>query len=85
MDIDTKNSVALKGHKYFIDTVGVTISHSLVTDTVSVNKTKPTGWLLTLPVSPKATGSWLLTPPVDDATKHTSSVVNQYTAKYAGL
>ena len=37
-DIATENSVALKGHKYSIDTIGVTISHGLVIDTVGVNK-----------------------------------------------
>ena len=30
-DIATKKSVALKGHKYIIDTNGVTKSHTLVT------------------------------------------------------
>ena len=37
-DIATEKSVALKGHKYVIDTVGVTKSHRLVIDTVGVSK-----------------------------------------------
>ena len=64
-----RNLVALKGHKFSIDT---TPSVSLVA----------TGWLLTPPVSPKVTG-WLLTPSVSpihrlviDTAKSTSLVVN---------
>ena len=37
-DIATEKSVALKGHKYVIDTTGVTKSHRLVIDTVGVTK-----------------------------------------------
>ena len=37
-DIATEKSVALKGHKYVIDTVGVTKSHRLVVDTAGVTK-----------------------------------------------
>ena len=37
-DIATKNSVALKGYKYSIDTVSVTLSNRLVIDTVSITK-----------------------------------------------
>ena len=34
-DIATENSVALKGHKYSIDSIDVTKSHRLVIDTAS--------------------------------------------------
>ena len=37
-DIATEKSVALKGHKYVIDTAGVTKSHKLVIDTAGVTK-----------------------------------------------
>ena len=37
-DIATEKSVALKGHKYVIDTTGVTKSHRLVIDTAGVTK-----------------------------------------------
>ena len=37
-DIATEKSVALKGHKYVIDTAGITKSHRLVIDTAGVTK-----------------------------------------------
>ena len=37
-DIATEKSVALKRHKYVIDTAGVTKSHRLVIDTAGVTK-----------------------------------------------
>ena len=37
-DIATENLVALKGHKYSINAIGVTISHRLVIDTAGVTK-----------------------------------------------
>ena len=37
-DIGTKKSVALKGHKYVVDTTGVSRSHRLVIDTAGVTK-----------------------------------------------
>ena len=37
-DITTKKLVALKGHKYVIDTTGVSKSHRLVIDTAGVTK-----------------------------------------------
>ena len=37
-DIATEKLVALKGHKYVIDTAGVTKSHRLVIETAGVTK-----------------------------------------------
>ena len=40
-DIASEKSVALKGHKYVIDTIGVTKRHRLVIHTAGVTKSRP--------------------------------------------